>query len=103
MLVVRATVIWLPLGDRAPVQPFEPIQAVALTELQVRVVVPPLAIVVAAALIDAVGGACATFWSPPQAASSSIAIGKPRPKNLERSIDADESRQQPGKFSIPKA
>ena len=57
VLVVRAAVIWLPLGDKAPVQPSEPVQAVALVEVHVRVVVPPLPTVVAAALIDATGGA----------------------------------------------
>ena len=55
MLVVRAAIIWLPLGDKAPVQPFEPVQPVALVELHVRVVVPPLSTVVGAALIDATG------------------------------------------------
>jgi hypothetical protein len=77
VLVVRAAVIWLPLGDKAAVQPSEPAQAVALVELHVRVLVPPLPIVVGAALIDATGGDCATFGLLLQATSSSIAIGRP--------------------------
>jgi hypothetical protein len=54
-LVVRASVAWVPLVANAPVQPPEAVQAVALVDFQVSVVVPPLATVVALALRDATG------------------------------------------------
>jgi hypothetical protein len=55
MLVVRLPVLWLPLAAKAPLQPPEAVQEVALTELQVKVEDPPLAIVGGLAISVAVG------------------------------------------------
>jgi hypothetical protein len=87
VVIVRAAIIWVPLVGRAPVQPPEPVQPVALVELQVSVVVPPLAIVVGAALIEAVGIAVDAGGSPPppQAINNSKAlIGSTGTGNLLR-------------------
>jgi hypothetical protein len=43
VLVVRALVLWLPLGALAPLQPPEAVQEVALVEVHVNVDTPPLA------------------------------------------------------------
>jgi hypothetical protein len=73
--VAKAPVLWLPPVAKAPVQPPEALQDVALVELQLSVADPPLVTVVDDAVIDAVGagGAVATGADPdpPQAVRSS--------------------------------
>jgi len=48
-------VLWLPLAANVPVQPPDPVQAVALVELQVSVAAPPLVMLVGATVNAAVG------------------------------------------------
>ncbi|HWX30516.1 MAG TPA: hypothetical protein VNZ53_24120 [Steroidobacteraceae bacterium] len=57
VVAVSAPVLWLPLVANAALQPPEPLQAVALVELQVSVDVPPKATAVGFALTVAVGAA----------------------------------------------
>ena len=61
---MSAPVLCVPLAPSAPVQPPEAVHEVALVELHVSVDAAPLAIVVGAALSDAVGsGSCSTGYA----------------------------------------
>lgn len=98
MVVVKAAVPRVPLGANAPVHPPEAVQAAALVEVHVRVVVAPLPTAVGAALIDAVGGAGCTFCPALQAINSSkAAIDRAWARRLARSMNAltGQHRYQP--------
>jgi hypothetical protein len=100
VLVVRAAVIWVPLGPMAPVQPPDPVQAVALVEFHISVLVAPLPTVVGVALIVAVGGSGSSCCPALHAISSSKpAIDRAWAKNLALSMPAGVADQQPGKLS----
>jgi hypothetical protein len=71
---VSEPVLCVPLVACTPVQPPEAVQAVALSEVQLRVDEPPLSTVVGDAVIDAVvTGVTGSLPIPPQAASASVA------------------------------
>jgi hypothetical protein len=71
---VSAPVLWLPAVGNMPLQPPEPLQEVALAELQVRVDSAPLLMVVGDALSDAVGTALEGDEFPPPQATNKIAV-----------------------------
>jgi hypothetical protein len=92
VLAVRAAVTWVPLGATAPLQPPEPVQAVALVELHVRVLVAPLPTDVGVAASDTVGAVGWTFCPALQAINSNKAvIDSARAKSLARSMNAFET------------
>jgi len=68
----KGPVLRAPLVAKAPLQPPDPVHAVALVDVHVNVELALLATVVGAALMDTVGGGAATGLSlPPQDASNS--------------------------------
>lgn len=71
MLFVSAPVLAEPLGACAPLHPPEPVQAVALLEVQVNSALPAGPTVSADALRLAIGAAAGAVSPPPQAASNS--------------------------------
>jgi hypothetical protein len=73
VVAVSAPVLWVPLVASVPLHPPEAVQEVALVELQVSVVAPPLVIEVCSALSDAVGRGLVTRSAFFPHAESSIA------------------------------
>ncbi len=83
VVTVRALVLWLPLVASAPLQSPDAVHDVASDELHVNVEVPPLAIVVGAALRDAVGCVIGVTPTPPHAA-----ISRDAPAGQKRRTDS---------------
>jgi hypothetical protein len=73
VLLVSAPVLTEPLGAWAPLHPPEPVQVVALLELQVNIALPPAATATTDAPRVAVGGTDVALSPPPHAASNSSA------------------------------